>query len=387
MKKRLMALLLAIAMLLSVTPVAVFATGETEKNTISYVSLGASQTNGYALRGYVQGDMDKAALDQSIKDKANVLGYLSETPGSYPVLIADHFRYDLDQLAISSMRVEELRVLLDNNYYGDAYTGWRFIKPDGTGWFNIAGGVDGLRQQYQAYIADADLITVDIGANNFGVYISYQLGSNFSLDKDIAALDPALAGDWAKAKAFVADVMAKVAPDMASSLGQVDGLLDTFAYALVGYCVNFDAVMERIYTLNPDAQVVVISIQNMMDGLYANIPGVDVTVPLGDIFAAVVNAANVYIATSSPYADKYLFADVRKDGRVEYFIDTMVAYDGNPHSLDQNTIDCFNVYDGNPGVSYDNGVHIKWQVHKYLEANWAGLAPAAVQIPHVYRVL
>ena len=212
MKKRLMALLLAIAMLLSVTPVAVFATGGAEKNTISYVSLGASQTNGYALRGYVQGDMDKAALDQSIKDSANVLGYLSETPGSYPVLIADHFRYDLNQLAISSMRVEELRVLLDNNYYGDAYTGWRFIKPNGTGWFNIAhpAGVDGLRQQYQAYIADADLITVDIGANNFGVYISYQLGSNFSLDKDIAALDPALAGDWAKAKAFVADVMAWV---------------------------------------------------------------------------------------------------------------------------------------------------------------------------------
>ena len=100
------------------------------------------------------------------------MGYTSKTPYSYPVLVAEELDADLDQLAISSMRVEELRILLDDEYMGDAYSEWRFV---GEGkWFEIAerGGLAALRTAYQDAIADADVISVDIGVNNFGVYIS-----------------------------------------------------------------------------------------------------------------------------------------------------------------------------------------------------------------------
>jgi len=372
------AMVLVICMLFSIFPTAAFAEDATP---IKYVSLGASNTNGYGLRGYIpaaDGDsdynetMNEAALDSNVKASANVLGYGAETPGSYPVLVANGLGANLEQLAISSMRVEELRILLDNEYNGDAYSEWRFVG-DGK-WFDIAtrytngsGGLDELREEYQDKIADADVITVDIGVNNFGVYISYQMTSDYRLDEDLAQIDSELAKKFEAGKAYVQELITEYAPEYSDMLLGMDDFVNTLAYALVGFCVNFDAVMERIYELNPDATVVAISIQNLMDGLELALPGVDETAPLGDLFAALINVANTYIAVGSPYADQYLCADVRQDGRVEFFLDDIIAYSGDPTTLDQNIIDCFNIYDGNPGVSYDSGLHVKYMVKKYLQ--------------------
>jgi len=352
--------------------------GKSEKPK-SYVSLGASNVNGYGLRGYIPAGSypsvdalyEAAALDYEVKETANVLGYLSETPKSYPVTIADTLGYNLEQLAISSMRAEELRILLDNSYYGDSYSAWRFVGSEPDKWFNLAtrytggrGGLDELREQYQAKVAAADLVTVDIGMNNFGVYISYQLTDNYSKDKDLTLIDPALAEEFDAGKDYVKELIAQYMPEQSGVLLGMEDFVDTLAYALVGFCVNFDAVMEKIYELNPDATVVAVSIQNIMDGLNVTLPGVEGELPLGDLFGALINAANIYIAGGSPYADKYLVADVRQDGRVEFYLDKIVAYDGTPVTLDQNIKDCFDIYDGTPGANYDSGLHVKYELNK-----------------------
>jgi len=379
MKKRLLALLLVLSLVVSMVPTAFAA--ETEQKT--YVSLGASNVNGYGLRGYIPVDdetMNAAALDYTIKMGKNVLGYTSETPGSYPVLIAEKMGYDLDQLAISSMRAEELHILLDNDYYGDAYTAWRFYDDNDPNnrdkWFNIATmlteqgfGIAKLREQYQKKIAEADVITVDIGMNNFGVYISHQLTSDYRYDEDLAVIDPALEEEFEAGKTYVKELVAEQVPEYSAMLLGMEDFVDTLAYALVGFCVNFDAVMKHIYELNPDATVVAVSIQNIMDGLYVALPDVDEEVPLGDLFGALVNAANIYIAGGSPYADQYLCTDVRQDGRVEFFLDDLIEYNGDPASLSQNIIDCFDVYDGNPGVTYDKGLHVKYALDKFCDDN------------------
>lgn len=376
--------LVSFALAFSMTPAA-FAIGNDGEEVKTYVSLGASNVNGYGLRGYIPIDdetMDDAALDYTIKMGKNVLGYTSETPDSYPVLIANELGYDLEQLAISSMRAEELRILLDNEYMGDSYSEWRFVGGDN--WFDVAtmltggnGGVDELREDYQTKIANAELITVDIGVNNFGVYISYQMTTNHSLDNDLALIDPEFADEFEAGKAFVLDLINEYGPEDLSSLGDLDEFVNTLAYALVGFCVNFDVVMEKIYQLNPDATVVAVSIQNLMDGLYMSMPGSDETLPLGDLFGALVNAANLYIAEGSPYSEMYYCADVREDGRVEFFLDDILEYNGEPTSLSQNIIDCFDVYDGNPGTQYTSGVHIKFMLHTYLNENWDAIALSA----------
>ena len=391
---------IAMIMIMSVCAPAIAAVA-VEEDTPKYVSLGASNANGYGLRGYIPGDMDEMALDALMKMQANVFGCGVETPESYPVLVADALGADLTQLAMSSMRAEELRFLLDDTYTGDAYTDWRFCdtanypEKASKNWFVGAGkllagddtltndeAVAALRKVYQNAIYEADYITVDIGVNNFGVYVSGKLSDpTLNWENDISLIDPALAADFEEGKAYVKELIAKYVPEIDAVLDEmpldVEDFTNTLAYALVGFCKNFDVIMEKIRVLNPDATVVAVSIQNLMSGLELALPGMD-PAPFGELFGAIINAANLYIAVGSPYADQYYFADVRKNGgRVEFFSDDIAAYNGDPKTLSKNIIDCFDVLDGfDP--TYDKGIHVKYQLHKFLNSKWAGLAGAEV---------
>ena len=314
-------------------------------DTVNYVSLGASNVNGYGLDGYLPN-----TVTPENKDTANVYGYKRCPVGSYVNLIEGDlesrgYSVTVDQLAISSMRVEELRILLDESYNTfDEYSMWRFIGPGK--WFDNAGGLDVLRAEYKEAVENADLITVDIGVNNFGVYLSNQLSlGGTKYDDDLSLIDPELGEVYDNAKAYVYELIAEYAGEYAPAVAELEFVVDAMAYAYAGFCVNYDVVMEKIYELNPDATVVAVSIQNLMEGLEAIIPGVSEPIPFGDLFGALVDAANLYIAVGSPYCDDYLFADVSEDGRVEFFLDQLLAYDGNPESLDKDMRDCFDVYD------------------------------------------
>ena len=177
--KRTVAFMLSMLMVLSVcsTALVVYAVEgwPPADSTIDYVSLGASNTNGYGHRGYLPGEVTEDPL-AATKADLNVYGYGRAPENAYPAKIAKALELstgkevNLHQLAISSMRTEELRVLLDNEYYGDEYTEWRFTG--GQKWFEIAldGGIESLRDAYQSAIKEAELVTIDIGWNNFGVY-------------------------------------------------------------------------------------------------------------------------------------------------------------------------------------------------------------------------
>ena len=377
--------------------------GAKEKPELNYVSLGASNVNGYGMHGYLEEEVYEHPL---LKENANIYGYKQDTPGSYPVLIKDalssKYTVNLSQMAISSMRAEEVRFLLDDSYKGDAYTDWRFCDVEGydkrnsQNWFKLAGelewaaqgntgtptyeqAVDALKAAYRDAIKNADLITVDIGVNNFGVYASNQIVSNM-YENDLNTIDPELAAKYAEGKAYVLDLIAEYAADITIPTETLEHLADTMAYALVGFCLSFDAVMEQIYTLNPDATVVVVSIQNLMDGLYAQLPGIDAKIPFGDLFGALVNAANVYTAVVSDYAGEYLYADVREDGHVEFFSDELLGYNGDPSTLSQDMKDCFDVY--------DNDLYIKTRVQQLLatELYKAGLLDVSA-VPAGYDVV
>ena len=92
------------------------------KDHIDYVSLGASNTNGYGIDGYLPDDVHEDPLAASKADM-NVYGYLMAPKAAYPAQIADVLNADLHQLAISSMRTEEALYLLGDeyDYVEDAY--------------------------------------------------------------------------------------------------------------------------------------------------------------------------------------------------------------------------------------------------------------------------
>ena len=349
--RRLLSFILVLCM---VAPM-VMVQANAEENTFNYVSLGASNTNGYGMRGYITEDELNAMLSGQVsKDEVNVYGYQRTPEGAYPDLIRDYYadiygaeNVSVNQLAISSMRVEELRVLLDDSYMGDDYTAWRFTGSDG--WFNSAeeGGLPVLRQAYKEYITEADLITVDIGWNNFGVYVCNQLvdymsNGRYKWTTDINQIFPTDAEDLAaqEAKAIIGGYIKAYVGE-----GEMtNALTDIFAYSILGYIHNFDIVMEKIYELNPDVHVVVPGIQNLLYGVVVDINGEKM--PLGNIFGNFVNMANYYASACSPYQDKYQYVKVGEDEHVTIFLDYMTSYkDGTAKDLDQNVKDCFDYYD------------------------------------------
>ena len=354
--KRTVAFMLSMLMVLSVcsTALVVYAVEgwPPADSTIDYVSLGASNTNGYGHRGYLPGEVTEDPL-AATKADLNVYGYGRAPENAYPAKIAKALELstgkevNLHQLAISSMRTEELRVLLDNEYYGDEYTEWRFTG--GQKWFEIAldGGIESLRDAYQSAIKEAELVTIDIGWNNFGVYAFNNLKVILSDGRYWKA--PQFDDFWTENELIDYENIKKTALDyLNSDLGMADPELqtriemiaDVLTYATIGACYHFDAVLEKIYELNPDVTVVSLNIQNLADGLVVNFEGTELM--LGDIYGKLIEMTDLYRAYSSPYADKYLFADA---GDIDTFLDEIVAWDGDPTTLTNDMKDCFDMYD------------------------------------------
>ena len=353
--KSCISLLLAACLVLGVVPATMLtAYAAADDGKFDYVSIGASNTNGYGMRGYItEEELELMLSGQVSKDDVNVYGYQRTPEGAYPDLIRDYYtgvygegNVTVNQLAISSMRVEELRILLDDTYMGDDYSSWRFTGSDG--WFLAAeeGGLDALRAAYKESIANAELVTVDIGWNNFGVYVCNQLvdymsNGRYKWTTDINSI---FNTDAEKAAAQQAkELIRGYIEENVGSGDMANALTDIFAYSILGYVHNFDIVMEKIYELNPDVDVVIVGIQNLLHGAVVDMKGTKF--PLGDVFGNFVNMANYYASACSPYQSRYQYVKAGTYEHVNIFLDYMKTYDGDAENLDQNVKDCFDYYD------------------------------------------
>jgi len=387
MKRKMIVVALVMAMVLSmVTPGVGFAE---EPKTLNYVVLGSSEANGYGLDGYVNSNYlawagwgkQEALWDASLatgeptstsyklaawnphyKYAQSVSGYGKLQEGSYPAQIQKKLKAEFENdgyevvttpLAMNSMRPEELTVLLDETYAGDAYTAWRFTGEDG--WFAKDGGLDELRSAYKSAIEAADIITYDLGSNDFGVYLANQLvNGNFAsndLNAVLASTEYAsyvslyYAARPVLEKQLLA-IIEKQDPDLDIEINEetmaiVNNTIDTLAYALLGFMKHFDLNMEMIYALNQDVDMTVVSIQNPLSDCAMEIDGVPV--PVGTLIDLVIDLANAYMSAGSEYALCYAYADLTEDdGHVATFLDELRAYNG---TVSAEMKACFDVLD------------------------------------------
>lgn len=367
--KQVLSLLIVAVMLVGVCAPVISAAGSIEHlhkdnagdGKLHYVSLGASNTNGYGHHGYLDDDIYEDPL-AAPKAEMNDYGYDKAPANAYPALIRDALaektgrEVELHQLAISSMRVEEVLWLLDDTYEPDEYMNWRFTG--GKSWFDMAhkeGGREALRVEYRDYIANADVITVDLGWNNFGVYafnnimtILKEGGSRYWKAPD---LDSIIGTDMEEEYYAIRDKVVERLGDFvdlsdtALSDDVISMLADVLAYAAFGACYNFDRVVEKIRALNPDAAIVTINIQNLADELVVNLDGVEL--PLGDLYGELIEFVDLYRSNFSPNKEEYLFAYAGVDGDVDTFLDEFRLWDGDPASLSQDMKDLFDMYDDN----------------------------------------
>ena len=323
-------------------------------DTFNYVSLGASNTNGYGLKGfYTDSEISQIIDGKSETAGFNAFGYQRSPEGSYPDLVRDnlaksHGTVNFTQLAMSYMRAEDLRVLLDEDYDGDAYTKWKFTG--GVKWFNNAesGGISALREKYQNSIKNADLVTVDLGWENFGTYLIEQLMAfmtegQLKWEADLADIFDTNA-ELEAANEIKDQVKEKIA-GIFEKEETLDLTAEVLTYCMLSYVDSFDAVIAKIYELNPNAQIVVVGTQNLLYDAKLNLGGE--TVDAAGVFDEFVDMANYYMSARSPYCDNYLYVKAGgSDEHATMFLDEIREYKVyNPANLSDNIKDCFDYYD------------------------------------------
>ncbi len=280
------------------------------------------------------GEIDYLAIGSDATVGAGLGGkYNASAESSYPELVKKEIEasgktVSFTQLAIPGIRAEELHYILDSSYTGDAYTRETFIDKNA---FSIYGGRENLRKEYTEAIKNSEIITLEIGAQNFiGYGADYAFDGKILPNFDIFGQDAKLSIDAVK-KMLNRALNGEPIPGSVKIDQFIERLVDGLTYAVVGYAVNFDGILEEIYKINPDAVVTVVNISNPfngMDEIEVNLDNIDFDVPLSVIFGAAVEIANVYAAKLSAYSGRFNYAYVGEDGQTETFAEDVLAYNG-----------------------------------------------------------
>ena len=118
---------------------------------------------------------DSTVTGMSTGDPAyNNFGYKTKVPTCAPYQVAQALGLDVntqyEQLALGGLRTTDLRYILDETFAQDEYA-FTDVKNS----IDIyAGGLEQMRKDYKAALLKADLITVGIGNNNFSSFFRVQ---------------------------------------------------------------------------------------------------------------------------------------------------------------------------------------------------------------------
>ena len=202
----------------------------------------------------------------------------------YTNLLASNSDWNMQSFSHNGWRSNELRVMLEDDYDGDAFTK-TFLK--------IYGGsslkeLQNSRKALRTAIGEADLITIFIGSND--------LMGNLLFDMVGHALD---IQDFSSLSAVVIKA--------AKNLLSIDDYAQTLFTAEKTFRTNWNHIIHDIRVLNPDAQIVAVGLYNP---LAAANPLVKLSGSVLSVVNSYLNSIIEYIQSDSPYSREYLFTDV-----------------------------------------------------------------------------
>lgn len=332
--KRILSLLLTLAMLLSLGTVSfagesaqeeyslssLFAPAsallkETIGETINYVALGDSTSMGYLMNDYFDGYVRmnyNGTASSSYSDYAQFSAYL-ESRG-YIVNGTD--------LCMTGMRPSELRAILDADYWADQNTRTSNFCNE-----HIHSYTSNNGKNYESYeeihsvftdaLQNADIVTYDILMGDFGLNFKHRISSLLSGD-DSYYTD---AGET-----FVQLMRENNCPEIAAGAEAlsrkihsllsgkslpfdiVEHAIDAALYTYANFAVNFSATVDWIYENNQrDVTVIVVGPTNPLDHLTVSYMGISLNV--SQIWDCLNEALTLYVTKLDPHAGRYLFAD------------------------------------------------------------------------------
>ena len=270
-----LALLLALTLLAS--PGVCFAAGKSGSGYTYYVSLGDSIANGIG--------------ENNVANK-----YMHRTPGAYPDRIANATGAYLTQLGCGGMRTVELRACLEDDYVMADEFANNFTRAK----------VAEIRHFYRPAVAAADLITLNIGANDVATYALLRAKAALAeAGVSTQTIGAAVSGadDSAGGLAKLLELAQKVGGYAAAANAAIQGLWEGYAR----FTENWDAIIGDIYKLNPDVTLLVAGFYNPFSELKLSDASL---LKLGRALDGVIAAINTQMQSGSAYAGRYLYVDI-----------------------------------------------------------------------------
>lgn len=332
MKKRsrsILALVLTLTMLLSIgipamaAGIGIFPAKDTKyniqpvKHYDTYTYFGDSITAGVNCADYyhyyyedgtyeASGSIDYAKI-AAAKSWDN--GDARRVEGTYPALVEDMVTADVtNHMSRIGYRSDELRILLDNDYYGDDLTQTLLNFVGGTYGVGIDGWLDN-RSAFQQAAIDADLITIGIGSNDILMTTWFKGIAMLYGDNDISTITAAIAkiAQGGTDATAMMEGLLQLLNGMYGVTKSMSELMAAIVEAEIDFRTNWKAITDRIYELNPDADVVVV-------GLYNGAKEIQLSSNLGIKVGKAVDTAflaiNNYIANTCPNRSHYTYVDV-----------------------------------------------------------------------------
>ena len=320
-----LALALALILLLGLIAPALAAEVEPPRQ---YVALGDSMSNGYGLNGYFLSlhDDGTECIDGSCTlshESVGVNGLLQTDTSAWPSLFAGEQGLALTQLSMSGLRAEDVLYLLtwgtEEESYADDYT----LRAGVEGRFDderlallpdMAGqtGVEAVARYYQQSVKDADVITLSLGYNNFGTFLTSRLCYEISqmgfdlggtdYETDLQALlnayeEADAAQTAAKAEELLTALEEKLTmEDTDTSVYHFcKSMAEAGVYSYAGFLLSYRGILDYISLHNPDARILILGLGNAMEGVKLGLETGEID--LGAFFGTLTGSANLYLAS------------------------------------------------------------------------------------------
>lgn len=335
--KRTLAFLLALVLCFSL--VSTFAFAKEEAPHYKYLAIGDSTAQGYEIPGY-KDDGGGALLPVYNEDGSEY------EINAYPYLMYHYLKYilgknmdrgDFYQYTLQGMRTNELYAVLDPE--GAKGTMDDFCKQR-TGWYdNLQFGPKMGTTATAAFteaIKVADFISFDLGMNSYGNYLIDRVLSilNNSEDnwdsKDFTKdtfdviynqLDNPTKLVCQNLDKALKDALADLLAENEELQSMANSIIQMTLYSFASHCLYFAKDMDIIYKLNPDVDMVVMSMFNGWPNtkFVLDIDGKTISVDFGGILQTIFDAMDMYATSINKHANQYKFADC--EGTETYLMD------------------------------------------------------------------
>lgn len=307
------ALLLVLTMTLGCSSgLVAYAAEKSDAETLNYVSVGDSMSNGYCFMEYNQGVSTEDKGYDFIKGNG-VYG-----TGAYPLQFEDYlesqgYTVKHTKLAASATLAGDLWYMLggreqpDDNWTGLLdYTGRSNREKIDEKWE----ATDKLKQHFQTAVADADVMTLCLGNAEFGAYLVQRvteflgvLGSTPDKDSYVTLQDALnYSGLDEEQQALVQEVydllMNKLKGYIPADLYtqyNVEDICNLLTYTAAGFVFNYKGALNEIVSMNPDVEIVQVGLMNTTYGMTVTMEDGS-RIPVGDIMDGVFGLLNAYVA-------------------------------------------------------------------------------------------